>query len=127
MANEKQIEALRKHRESLTEDEKKAMYEKGALTRRKNNHEKQQVRKTLQNALDNAFVVRGQDGKVKNLQGLDAIAYNLVITALEPGGKQVVSAYQTIRDTLGEKPTDKVEQDTTIEIVMSDDMKKLAK
>lgn len=127
MTEETKKNPLQEWRENATEEEKREAIEKSAITRRKNAYEKRKVRDTLEKALENKFAVRNQDGEFEIKDGLEAIALNLILTALEPRGKQVVSAYQTIRDTLGEKPTDKVEQDTTIEIVMSDDMKKLAK
>lgn len=127
MTEETKKNPLQEWRENATEEEKREAIVKSAITRRKNAYEKRKVRETLEKALENKFAVRNQDGEFEIKDGLEAIALNLILTALEPKGKQVVTAYQTIRDTLGEKPTDKVEQDTSIEIVMSEEMKRLAK
>jgi hypothetical protein len=70
---------------------------------------------------------KDKDGREEKGKGYQAITTNLIKTALEPQGKNVVSAFKEIRDTIGEKPVDKVETDNNVEIILPDEIKDLFK
>lgn len=113
---EKKKSPLQEWRENATEEELKEMYEKSARTRRKNKYEEKKIQQQLNDLLSQPLVFKDEDGKIKNTTRLEQITLNLIDTALEKGGKQVVSAFTAIRDSVGEKPTNKVDVDGTLGI-----------
>lgn len=113
---EKKKSPLQEWRENATEEELKEMYEKSARTRRKNKYEEKKIQQQLNDLLSQPLVFKDADGKIKNTTRLEQITLNLIDTALEKGGKQVVSAFTAIRDSVGEKPTNKVDVDGTLGI-----------
>lgn len=52
----------------------------------------------------------------------DQMIDNLIARAMDD-----TKSFETLRDTIGEKPTDKAEIDSKVEIVMSDDLEDYAK
>jgi hypothetical protein len=130
MANEvseKKLSPLELYHKSETEEQKQARVKKSALTQRKHNSEKQAFRKAFDGALRRKWRYRNEKGEIVEGNGLEAIAMNVIAQAIDPEGKNVVPSAVFIRDTMGEKPTDKIEADTSIEIIMSEAMRKLAK
>lgn len=113
---EKKKSPLQEWRENATEEELKEMYEKGARTRRKNKYEEKKIQQQLNDLLSQPLVFKDEEGKIKNTTRLEQITLNLIDTALEKGGKQVVAAFTAIRDSVGEKPTNKVDVDGTLGI-----------
>lgn len=65
------------------------------------------------------FHEKGLDLKDPNIA--DAVSASVVVQALCGN----IAAFTTIRDTMGQKPVDKVENNTTIQVVLSDEVKKL--
>ena len=65
------------------------------------------------------FHDKGLDLKNPNIA--DAVSASLVVQALCGN----IAAFTTIRDTVGQKPVDKIENNTTIQVVLSDEVKRL--
>lgn len=78
--------------------------QKGGVRSGEARREKKRLRELLELALER----KGDDGQTT----AEAVTAALVAKALTGD----VKAYEVIRDTVGEKPTDKVAQDTTLEI-----------
>lgn len=98
MANEQNLKPF----DQLTENEQRAIRSKGG----KASGEARRARKTLREELLALLSqdIKSDDGKVVNTQVAMSVA--LITEAL--GGN--VKAFATVRDTIGEKPVDKVEQ-----------------
>ena len=75
--------------------------------------EAKRERKRLRELLEIALSTPSEEGGTQ----AEAITAALVASALAGN----VKAYEVIRDTLGEKPTEQVEQDTRLEIVWGGD------
>lgn len=52
---------------------------------------------------------------------MEAMGASLVLQALNGN----LQAFTTVRDTIGQKPVDRVDQNTTVHVVMSDEAKEL--
>lgn len=126
MANKNIGEIAKERWANMSEEERKAEIERRNYTKRKNNYEKRMLEKSLRTLLEGKWNFNDKDGKSVVGSGYDAMSTNMIRKAMSDG-RDAVSAYIAIRDTVGEKPVDKVEQDNTVEVVMSDEMKKLAK
>lgn len=116
-------ELARKNKERLEKmspDERKEYFAKLAAKRKKTN-EKNKVLSTSLKKIVNGTYIDEIDGT--KLTIADKMNIALTVKAM----KGDVEAYKVVRDTIGEKPTDKAEMDTTIKITLSDEIKKLAK
>ena len=82
---------------------------KGGLKSGEARREKRLLRSTLEKMLKDRLIVDG-----KKMSRAEAITVSL----LNKAASGDVSAYLAIRDTVGEKPSDKQEVDSTVHVVM---------
>ncbi len=103
-----------------TEAERKVLAQKAGKASGEARRRKRDLKNTLDILLSKPFNIKGKSykslvTKIKNL-GIEeneidnqtAMAFALFLASLN-GGKNAVSAFNTIRDTLGEKPKENVE------------------
>ena len=76
------------------------------------------LREALQAMLDGKYEVDG-----KTLEGRDTLALALIRKAASGD----VSAFNSIRDTIGEKPKEKAEVDATVKVVMDKSVERYSK
>ena len=88
-----------------SEEEKKEIATKGALASAEVRREKKRFKDLLEIALS----MKSSEGK--NAKKND---YLIVMSMIKQAKKGSVEAFKAIRDTIGEKPTDKVENETEI-------------
>ena len=113
-ANEKQLAALREHQVQFTQGDPRTreLSEKGNEIK-KEKQEKEYDRKTFAQCIGEQLDLVREDGTTRR----STIAKNLVklldaeLAKPNPNGKVVNQIFQAIRDTVGEKPTDKVSVD----------------
>jgi hypothetical protein len=113
-ANEKQLAALKAGRRSFVSGDKwsQEQHAKG-IEARVEKQEKEYDRKTFAQCIGEQLDLVREDGTTRR----STIAKNLVklldqeIAKPKPNGKVVNQIFQAIRDTVGEKPTDKVSVD----------------
>lgn len=113
-ANEKQLAALREHQVRLTKGDQrtKEISEKGNRIKAEK-QEKEYDRKTFAQCIGEQLDLVREDGTTRR----STIAKNLVklldteLAKPKPNGKLVNQIFQALRDTVGEKPTDKVSVD----------------
>ncbi len=89
-----------------TPEQRQENARKGGIASGKARREKRLIKDALQKALSGKYEVEGKD---KKLSGYDAMAVAMIMQAL--GGN--VQAFKEIRDTVGEKPKDTVELEST--------------
>lgn len=99
--------------------ERKEYYAKIAATRRANKEKAQILSNSLKKIVNGTYIDE-KDGSKLTI----ADKMNIAITLKAMEGD--IGAYSIIRDTIGEKPTDKVESDNKVEFVLSDDLKRLS-
>ena len=118
---EKQLAALEAGRRKLVSgDEWSKEQQAKSIVARVENQEKQYDRKTFAQCIGEQLDLVREDGTTRR----STIAKNLVkmldaeLAKPNPNGKVVNQIFQAIRDTVGEKPTDKVsvEQEKPFEI-----------
>jgi hypothetical protein len=121
-------EALKKYRESLTDEQKKEMAQKGALTRRKNKFEERQMEQKIRAGLQIILNVPEKDEEGnqkldKNLKpiinkksflevGIENLLNRLIKE--ETSTNELVKAFEFVRDTTEGKPTTKVDLDANV-------------
>lgn len=89
-----------------TPTQRKENARKGGIASGKARREKKMIKDALQKALNSKYEVEGKDRK---LSGYEAMAIAMIMQAL--GGN--VQAFKEIRDTVGEKPKDTLELEST--------------
>lgn len=85
-----------------SESEPRELGEKGGVASGKSRREKKQLQEALKKLLQGKYTVDGEQ-----LSGYDAMAMSMIKVVLGKG-KGAVMAFNSIRDTIGEKPEDKV-------------------
>lgn len=106
--------------ENMSIQEKHEYFAKIALKRKSNKAKDKILSKSLIKLVNGTYVDE-TDGEKLTV----ADKMNIAIAAKAMSGD--VEAYKVVRDTIGEKPTDKFDTDNKIEIVLSGDLKNLAK
>ena len=103
-----------------TTEEQREIARKGGIASGEARRRKRSIKDSLDILLSQPFKLKNKNGKdlKKQLQtlGIDpddidnqmAIAYAMFMTAMS-GGKSGVSAFNSIRDTLGERPVEQIE------------------
>lgn len=103
-----------------TEEEQRAIAKKGGIASGEARRRKRSIKDSLDILLSQPFKLKDKNGKdlKKQLQALGispddidnqmAMAYAMFMVAMS-GGKNSVGAFNSIRDTLGEKPKESVE------------------
>ena len=91
---------------------------KGGKKAAENKRKAKSLREALQAMLDGIYEVDG-----KTLEGRDALALALIQKAASGD----VSAFNSIRDTIGEKPKEKAEVDATVKVVMDKSVERYSK
>ena len=111
---EKQLAALEAGRRKLVSgDEWSKEQQAKSIVARVENQEKEYDRKTFAKCIGEQLDLVREDGTTRR----STIAKNLVkmldaeLAKPNPNGKMVNQIFQAIRDTVGEKPTDKVQVD----------------
>lgn len=104
----------------LTEEEQREIARKGGIASGEARRRKKTIKDTLDLLLSKSFNLNTKSGKSikKQIEALGinsddidnqtAMAYAMFLTSLK-GGKPAVDAFNSIRDTLGEKPKEEVE------------------
>jgi hypothetical protein len=105
----------------LTEEEQREIARKGGIASGEARRRKRDVKDTLDLLLSKPFNVNNKSGKAlrKQIESLGinpdeidnqtAMAYAMFMVAMS-GGKSAVAAFNSIRDTLGEKPVEQIKQ-----------------
>lgn len=113
-ANEKQLAALRENQKRFTQgDPRTKEISEKANKIKAEKQEKEYDRKTFAQCIGEQLDLVREDGTTRR----STIAKNLVrlldaeLAKPNPNGKVVNQIFQAIRDTVGEKPTDKVSVD----------------
>ena len=81
--------------------------------------ESKRKRKALRECLEELLAMEQKDKKGKTITGADAITAALFKKAMNGD----ISAYTTIRDTVGERPTEKMDIGGGLPIIIKDDLK----
>ena len=81
---------------------------------------KKEIRTTLQAILDGKYTVLDADGQEVTLTGNEIFALRAFEGAVTPGRDQA-KWWEYVRDTVGQKPTDKIEVSDTRVVVDIDD------
>lgn len=102
-------------KKKMREIARKAAYA-AAETKRK----KKEIRTTLQAILDGNYTVLDADGQEVTLTGNEIFALRAFEGAVTPGRDQA-KWWEYVRDTVGQKPTDKIEVSDTRVVVDIDD------
>lgn len=102
-----------------TKDEQREIAKKGGVASGESRRRKRDIKDTLDILLSKPFKLKSKSSKsiinqIKSL-GIDeseidnqtVMAYSMFLTTLN-GGKGAVSAFNSIRDTLGEKPKEEI-------------------
>ena len=93
-----------------SEDEVRAIGRKGGIASGKARKEKKMLKELLEDALS-----KGTE--------TDNEYINITLALIKEANKGNVKAYEVIRDTLGQKPIDKVEHTGSIPVVIEDDIR----
>lgn len=104
----------------LPKDEMRAIAKKGAEASAEAKRKKKQLQLNLQKMLDGKYIVEDEEGKTKKLTGYEILALQAFINATTPSRDQK-DWWTLVRDSVGEKPTDKVEVSDTRVVVDIDD------
>lgn len=102
----------------LTPEERKEKARKAGKKSGEVRAKAKSLREALQALLNGDYEVKG-----KELEGHYAMALAMILKALSGD----VSAFNAIRDTIGEKPKDKAEVDATVKVVMDKSVEKYSK
>ena len=103
--------------------DKKKMREiarKAAYAAAESKRKKKEIRTTLQAILDGNYTVLDADGQEVTLTGNEIFALRAFEGAVTPGRDQA-KWWEYVRDTVGQKPTDKIEVSDTRVVVDIDD------
>lgn len=105
----------------LPKDEMRAIAKKGAEASAEAKRRNRELKYNLQKMLDGKYSVEDEEGNVKKLSGYEILALQAFINATTPSRDQK-GWWEMIRDTIGQKPTDKLEvTDTTITVDIEDE------
>ena len=108
-----------------TEEEQREIAKKGGIASGESRRRKREIKDSLDILLSKTFKpTTKNDEKIKKdieSMGIDSedidnqmvMAYAMYITSIS-GSKGAVNAFNSIRDTLGEKPTDKIQGNLTL-------------
>lgn len=94
----------------LTEDKQRELARKGGIASGKARKEKKLLKELLEDALS-----KGTE--------TDNEYINITLALIKEANRGNVKAYEVIRDTLGQKPIDKVEHSGAIPVVIDDDIR----
>lgn len=106
--------------QKMSEIERQEYYAK-CSAKRKASKEKEKILSNSLKKIINGTYIDEKDGS--KLTIADKMNIAIALKAMQGD----IGAYSIIRDTVGEKPTDKVESDNRIEIVLGENLEKLAK
>lgn len=119
MANEKNLQRL-------TSEKAREIGRKGGIASGKAKKEKKLIKEQIQLLLSLPLKDAKTKKELKEL-GIDTDNIDnqmaMVISMWKKAIKGDVQAFNTIRDTVGEKPTDKIEHSGSIPIVIDDDIR----
>lgn len=94
----------------LTEEKQRELARKGGIASGKVRKEKKMLKELLEEALS-----KGTE--------TDNEYINITLALIRQANEGNVKAYEVIRDTLGQKPVDKVEHSGSIPVVIEDDIR----
>lgn len=129
--NTTEMSALEKYRANLTPEQRKENALKAAATKRKNRLERKVIKDELEKQLGKKVKIRVRNPETGEIEVKcttinQAMIFALLNDAVDPENRNRLETVRFIRDTLGEKPVEKIQGDSVIEIVLSDDLKKYA-
>jgi hypothetical protein len=100
MANEQNLK-----RGGITAETASSMGKKGAAKSAESKRQKKQLKACLELLLEQKMAYELPDGKTKKMSGADAMAVRLFQQFMATGDHRI---FETIRDTVGQKPADRV-------------------
>ena len=105
---------------SFDKKKMKEIARKAAYAAAESKRRKREIRTVLQTILDGTYTVLDSDGQEVKLTGNEIFALRAFENAITPGRDQT-RWWEFVRDTVGQKPSDKIEVSDTRVVVDIDD------